>query len=245
MLERLISFIPLGIIGVMVSAKRILTANELEIQESFWRKLDTGKTFTRKTKKPLIVAIVGLVGSGKSTVSRELAKHINATVVENDAIRIELRKNDESYDRVWAIAENIAAEVVRLGGNVVLDSDFVDAKKRASLREKARSVGAVVVFVRTYCDFDVASKRIRENDPGEFFNDALSKSDAPDKGKDVKMRELLRRAPLHYRWVDQSIGKWVLKKLPFATFAEIDTSDYLVWKMDTKDCAIKLLMKYR
>ena len=196
-----------------------------------------------KTNKPLIVAIVGLVGSGKSSVARELAKHIDATIVENDAIRIELRKQGEGYDRVWAIAENLAVEVVRLGGNVILDSDFVDAKKRASIRERARNVGARLVFIRTHCDFDVASKRIRQNDPGEFFNDAESLSDAPDKGKDVKMRELLRRAPLHYRWVDQSIGKWVLKKLPFAVFAEIDTTNESSWKREVEKCANKLLTK--
>lgn len=238
MLDRLIRFIPLGIIGIMVRAKRILNPKESSIQGAFLSSLDARE---RCTKKPVVVAIIGVVGSGKSSVAHELAKHLKATIVENDAIRIELRKQGESYDRVWAIAENVAVEVVKLGSNVILDSDFVDEKKRASLREKARTAGARLVFVRTHCDFDVMSERIRTNDPGEFFNDAGSLSKASDNGKDVKMRELLRRIPFHYRWLNQGVGKWVLKKFPFAIFAEIDTTNSEKWKDEVAECAEKLI----
>jgi|SRR3989344_224487 len=67
--------------------------------------------------------------------------HIGATVVEGDAIRVELRRQNERYERTRAIAEHAALEIAKRGGNIILDSDFSDAKKRASLREKARSGG--------------------------------------------------------------------------------------------------------
>lgn len=238
MFRLLIRFLPLSIIGFMVSSKRVLTDMECLAQEAFLGNLNMR---SRKTEEPVVVAIIGLVGSGKSSVAQELAGHIGATVVENDAIRIQLRKRGESYDRVWAIAENVAVEVVGRGANVIIDSDFVDEKKRASLREKMRKVGARLVFIRTHCDFDVMSERIRTNDPGEFFNNATSLSKAPDSGKDVKMRELLRRTPLHYRWLNQGVGKWVLKKFPFTIFAEIDTTDSVAWKKAVEKCAQKLL----
>lgn len=243
MFERLISFIPLCIIKIMVSAKRTLNHNESKAQDAFLRRINSIKNYIimDRTSKPFIIAMVGLVGSGKSSVAHELAIATKATVIENDAIRIDLRKEGEGGDRAWAIAENVAAEVVRLGGNVILDSDFVDPRKRASLRERAKGLRAKVVFIRTYCDLDVASKRIRENDPGEFFNSAESLSDALDKGKDVKMRELIRRMPLHYRWINQGIGKWALKKLPFSTFAEIDTTNEVLWKREVEKCAKRLL----
>lgn len=241
MLDLLIRFIPLSMIGFMVGPKRILNAGERGAQEAFLKKIERNYIGLYKTEKPIVVAMIGVVGSGKSSVSRELATHLKAIIIENDAIRIELRKQGESYERVWAIAENAAAEIVKLRGSVVLDSDFIDEKKQASLREKMRKAGARVVFVRTHCDFDVMSERIRANDPGEFFNDAKSLSKAADNGKDVKMRELLRRIPLHYRWVNQGVGKWVLKKLPFAIFVEIDTTDNQMWKKEVEKCAKKLI----
>src|SRR3989344_3873559 len=138
MFTRLIELVPLRIIGVMARRKRILNVKEGLAQSSFNLKLDVPK---RKTKNSVIVATIGLVGSGKSSVAQELARHIGATIIRGDDIRVELRKNGSGYERAWVIAENVAIGVAECGGNVILDSDFVDAKKRASVRERARRAG--------------------------------------------------------------------------------------------------------
>ncbi len=186
-------------------------------------------------------------GSGKSSVAQELSKHIGATVIEGDAIRIELRKQGERYERARAIAENVAMEVVKGGGNVILDSDFVDEKKRASFREKARKMSVHSLFIRTHCDLDVmvgrvltASYRDRVDD---FFGGASSKWTGNEqiKGAAVKVREMWRRTPHHYRWVNEGGGKWVLKKFPFAVFATIDTTDSVLWKREVEKAAKRIL----
>lgn len=182
----------------------------------------------RATKQPIVVAMVGLVGSGKSTVANDIAELIGATVVNGDEIRIGLRKQAKSYRNVRLIAENMAIEIVNKGGNVVLDSDFIDAKKRASIREKAKQAGAKVVFVRTYADTDVVFGRIITAKPDEFFAGAKTEWDGDRQSKSavVKIRELWRRTPLHYRWEATGGGRWILKKLPFLS-ADIDTGkDY-------------------
>jgi predicted kinase len=228
----------------MVHKREKLTQKEQRAQDSFLAKLDIKK---RKTKKPVIVAIIGLVGSGKSSVAQELAKHIGATVIEGDDIRIELRKQSERYEKSRAIAENAAIKVVKQGGNVILDSDFVDEKKRASVREKARKAGIRLVFVRTHCDIDVMVGRVLtatyHNRVDDFFGGASSKwtGSEQSKGAAVKVREMWRRTPHHYRWVNQGGGKWVLKKFPFAIFAEIDTTDSNSWKRDVEKYAKQLL----
>lgn len=237
MLERLIKFIPLFIIGMLVQRKRILTAKERLVQGIFIRRLGATK---QKIKTPFVVAMIGLVGSGKSSVAQELGAQLDAVVVRADDIRVELYHQGEGYDRVWAIAENIATEILERDGRVILDSDFADAKKRASLREKVRKMGAHLVFIRVHCDFDVMSERIRANDPGEIFEITASLSQAFDKGKDVKMRDMIRRTPIHYRWVHQGVGRWVLKRFPFRIFAEIDTTDAGSWKREVKKCAQEL-----
>ncbi|MEK7541412.1 MAG: AAA family ATPase [Patescibacteria group bacterium] len=228
----------------MVHKRETLSEKEQVAQGAFIAKIDIKK---RKTEQPVIVAIVGLVGSGKSSVAKGLAERIGASIVEGDDIRIELRRQHERYERARAIAENVVLEVVKQGGNAILDSDFVDEKKRASLREKARRAGIRLVFIRTHCDLDVmvgralaAHYRDRVDD---FFGGASSKwtGNEQSKGAAVKVREMWRRTPHHYRWVSQVGGKWVLKKLPFAVFAEIDTTDSDQWKRTVEQCAKKLL----
>ncbi|KKS58251.1 MAG: hypothetical protein UV22_C0002G0014 [Parcubacteria group bacterium GW2011_GWA2_42_35] len=243
MFGRLIEFIPLSIIKIIMECKRKLTKKESTAQNAFMAKLDIKQ---RKTKEPVIVAVIGLVGSGKSSVAHELAKYIGATVIKGDDIRIELRKQSEKYKQARTIAENAAVEIVKQGGNVILDSDFVDEKKRASVREKARKAGVRLVFVRTHCDLDVMVGRVLtatyHNRVDDFFGGAESKWQGSEqsKGAAVKVREMWRRTPLHYRWVNQGGGKWVLKKFPFAIFAEIDTTDSDSWKREVKKCAKQL-----
>lgn len=243
MLAKLKELLLARIIGVMVHKRETLTKKEKAAQDAFVAKLVIAK---RKTSKPVIVAIVGLVGSGKSSVAEELAKHIGATVIEGDDIRIELRKQNERYERARAVAENAALEVVKQGGNVVLDSDFVDAKKRASIREKARKAGIRLVFVRTHCDLDVMVGRVLsanyQDRVDDFFGGASSKWQGSEqsKGAAVKVREMWRRTPHHYRWVNEVGGKWVLRKFPFAVFAEIDTTDDQKWKREVEKAAQKL-----
>ena len=246
MFRRLTEFILPRIIGVMVHKRETLTKKEQAAQDAFMAKLDIKK---RKTDKPVIVAVIGLVGSGKSSVAHELAKHIGATVIEGDDIRIELRKQSERYEKSRAIAENATIEVVKQGGNVILDSDFVDEKKRASVREKARKAGVRLVFVRTHCDLDVMVGRVLtatyHNRVDDFFGGAKSKWQGSEqsKGAAVKVREMWRRTPHHYRWVNQGGGKWVLKKFPFAIFAEIDTTDSDSWEREVEKCAKQLLTR--
>lgn len=230
------------IVGAMVHKCERLTAKERAAEQKYLAELAIAK---RLTERPVIVACLGLVGSGKSTVARELARLIGGTIVEGDAIRVELRKRGETYDRARAIAEDAALEVVKQGGNAVLDSDFVDDKKRASIREKARQAGIRLVFIRTLCDIDVMVGRVLaatyKNSPDDFFGGASSpwKGSGQSRGAAVKVREMLRRAPQHYRWVNEIGGTWIPKKFSFAILATIDTADEK-WKRNVEKCAKKL-----
>lgn len=230
------------IIRHMVHKKETLTQKERQAQEVFLSGLQVKK---RKTRKPFIVAIVGLVGSGKSSVAKELASLIGANIIEGDEIRVCLRKIGERYEGTRKIAENAAFEIVRQGGNIVMDSDHIDAKKRASLREKAKKAKARLVFIRTYADYDIVVDRVRsakyKNTPDDFFGGASSTIIGEGKGAAVKLREMWRRTPNHYRWENKVGGRWILKKLPFPIFATIDTTDAEKWKTEVFKIAQKLL----
>ncbi|HCR52558.1 TPA: hypothetical protein DIV48_02830 [Candidatus Kaiserbacteria bacterium] len=224
--------------------REVLTKKERAAQDTFMAALRIKK---RRTKQPIIVALIGLVGSGKSSVAQELAKHIGATVIEGDAIRIELRKQKARYEGTRGIAESVALEVIQRGGNAILDFDFIDAKKRATVRQKARRAGVRTIFVCTYCDHDVMAGRVisAAYHAGGFFGGASSrwKGNAQSKGAVVKLREMWRRTPHHYRWVNTGGGRWVIKNPPCAVFADIDTTDPISWKRKVRQCAKKLLQQ--
>ncbi|MFA6429626.1 MAG: AAA family ATPase [Patescibacteria group bacterium] len=184
----------------------------------------------RRTDSPLIVCMVGLVGSGKSLVARLLAEHIGAVALNADIIRMYMRKEGLGFDRARLLAEITAHRALDQGSNVVMDSDHIDAAKRASVLARAKKMGVRVVFVRTVCDLDIAFGNIMKEDynheDGPFFRDAASpwKDPSVSAGAVVKMREMHRRTWLHYDLRRSGGGQWVLKRtLPFPVFATIDT----------------------
>ncbi|MDP2918047.1 MAG: hypothetical protein Q8N68_00945, partial [bacterium] len=80
-----------------------------------------------------------------------------------------------------------------------------------------------------YADYDMmagwAISAKYQNKPEDFFGGASSSWRGSDqiKGAAVKLREMWRRTPQHYRWENKGGGRWILKKLSFPIFAEIDT----------------------
>ncbi|MBI3442640.1 MAG: AAA family ATPase [Candidatus Sungbacteria bacterium] len=210
----------------MKQTRQRFTKSEQHVRDAFIAHLKITK---RKTAKPVVVAMIGLVGSGKSFVARELAPMLGATIIEYDRIRIQLRKAHLSYDHVAVIAEDAARVIILRGGNVIPDSDFVDRGKQAVLRHTAREIRTSALFVRVTCDPDIMVGRILASNQKHdlFFRNASSswKGPARQRAAVVKIREMLRRIPHHYRWSDHNGGTWELKKLSPLPFAEIDTGN--------------------
>lgn len=182
-----------------------------------------------KVEKPIAVAFVGLVGSGKSTVAKEFAKYMKATVISGDGVRFELQKLNVDFSSVREISRNVMVEVVKKGGNVVLDSDFSNPKKREQVKNMLKKYGVKLIYIRVYSDIAIAIERIMKAKYGRntFF-----------KNGNKKVLEMWRRTPRHYRWVDNNGGKWILKKFPITVYAEIDTGSK--WKKKAKKLAKEL-----
>lgn len=216
----------LGCIMKIMHKIEKLTKKEERAQKKFLAGVDI---IPRKTKKPIVIALVGLVGSGKSFVANELAKLISAVVVEGDTIRVCLSREKERYEGARKIAENVVAEIIKKGGNIVIDSDHINSAKRASLREKVKQAGARLILIRTYADkYAMIENAITEKySVNNLFSRAARKLRRQnDFGAPVvKIFEMTRRTPHHYRWLNKGGGKWVLKKLPFTVFAKVDTTD--------------------
>lgn len=259
MFARLSEAVLPSIIRVMVHRKEVLSAKAKKAQEAFIDKLQSDIGLVkRRTRKLVVVAFFGLVGSGKSSVAQELARQIGGVVIEGDSIRVELRKVGEVYSygkrRQYSyprqIAENVTLELLKRGSNVIFDADFADERKRASLKAKLAKAGAEIVFVRTYADPEVMLGRMLrapyQGSPDDFFGGAkttMKEGTEQQKGAVVKFKEMWRRTPHHYRWSSAGGGNWVLKKPPIPLLADINTTDPVKWKEEVKRLAEKMVSR--
>ena len=188
------------------------------------------KITKRKTKKPVVIAMVGMIGSGKSSIANQLAKSIKATVIEGDAIRVALRKKKQDYGQVRSITERAAIYVLKKRGNVVLDSDYVTSQKRKTLEEKVKKVQGLVLYIRTIADRDTMIERLikaKYNPNHDLF-----------KNSTIAVREMWRRTPHHYRWESKAGGRFILRKLRIPFLTEIETDGD--WKKKVQKIAQRI-----
>ncbi len=213
-----------------------LTPGEQRAKQSFLSGLDIKKG---NTDKPIIIAMVGLIGSGKSSVAREIAKHISGTVIEANKIRVCLREEGEDYENVSWIIQRVVIKVIESGGNVIIDSDNIGEDKRLILQAIADEKKAKLFFIRTTCDFDVMIGRITTTDYNAegFFGGASTswQGSEQSQGAVVKMREMCRRTPHHYQWEEKGGGIWALKLLSFPIFSVVNTTDEETWKKQVRE----------
>ncbi|HVI27424.1 AAA family ATPase [Hansschlegelia sp.] len=124
---------------------------------------------------PMLVAIGGLSGSGKSTVATALAPHVGsrpgARVIGTDRMRKamfgvapETRLPAEAYarrvtDEVYAGLARRAAAILNGGWSVIVEGTFLSANERARVQSAATAAGAA--FVGLWLDVDPGALRRR------------------------------------------------------------------------------------
>jgi len=126
------------------------------------------------TVPPLLVAMTGLSGSGKSTVAERLARALGARLFASDRVRKELAGiaaaapaawgeglyraewTSRTYDRLFTLA----ASHLAAGSSVVLDATFLSGELRQRAAEVSRHNNARLVLVETVCDEATVAARL-------------------------------------------------------------------------------------
>ncbi|HLK39891.1 MAG TPA: AAA family ATPase [Polyangiaceae bacterium] len=133
---------------------------------------------------PAVVAVGGVIASGKSTIADRIGPDLGAPVVDSDRTRKAMMGVDLTQrlpDRAWsgaydpAFTERVYAEVLRRadvvlasGRPVVIDASFRSGAMRAAARELANRHGVPFRFVECRTAADVCRRRLldREGRPG-------------------------------------------------------------------------------
>jgi predicted kinase len=113
------------------------------------------RRYATPLKKPAMIAVMGLSGTGKTSVARAIAAELGLRVVSSDAIRKSLFGKGEQP--IGHEKENYGAEancltykklldkgrtLLKESGGAILDATFQRAADRASAEEIANSLGA-------------------------------------------------------------------------------------------------------
>ena len=136
------------------------------VNPAFWKQIQDINDTVRAIKGPLLIVLVGVPGSGKSFVAKQLAEvNDDIAIVSSDAIREEFYgdANDQSHnDKVFRIVNKRLKEGLIAEKKVILDATNISKKRRkALLRDlKYPESMAIVMAVPEY----ICKKRDEERD---------------------------------------------------------------------------------
>lgn len=170
------------------------------------------KTLTVKsanTKKLFGIGFIGLVGSGKSYVAKEIGKRLGLYVDCNDNVRRFLNKEGFSGSSpVQEVVEKIGPEIGRYlyQNNIskILDADLV--KHYNIAKENVEKFGGKFFIIKLVCPEDVILKRLekRENEIIKNPDSNLSRAGKEDYFKRKKMHEEMSLAEIFFT-IDTSL----------------------------------------
>jgi predicted kinase len=137
-----------------------------------------------KLRKPLLVYLYGMPGSGKSYLARNIADNYGLAVVSSDKIRSILFENP-TYEKsenklVEKIMMDQAEQFLKNGIGVVYDISASRIMQRRSLRELSRKLKMNDLLIWLQIDQDTAYSRSSNRDhrkPDDKYNKSLTLED--------------------------------------------------------------------
>jgi hypothetical protein len=130
--------------------------------------------------EPMVLIVMGRVGSGKSALARALADELGWAVFSSDRTRKQLagvplhERGDaaartalysaEMTERTYETLLRNVIEQIQRGRSVILDATFSRRRQRDALRARLERSGVPYRFIEAQISNDVARQRLRERD---------------------------------------------------------------------------------
>jgi predicted kinase len=111
--------------------------------------------------KPLIVLLIGLPGSGKTSVANEAAKSLQAIVLTTEAIHAQMVSKasiieDRDFtpsemDLIYKVTSILTHYLILAGKNVIVDGVFRSKQQRETIRNIASDLGVGFLPIHVTC----------------------------------------------------------------------------------------------
>lgn len=133
---------------------------------------------TNHIVKPTAFLLHGFLGSGKTTLAKQLEKQQDALRFTHDEWMVRLYGNDPPADvfpdyarRVFSQIEEVWTRCLTLKINVILDFGFWSRAERDYVRGRVAAHGGTAVLYSLFCPEGLAWARIeqRNHQPGNLF----------------------------------------------------------------------------
>lgn len=116
---------------------------------------------------PKFIMMVGLVASGKSTKSKELAEEYGATIFSSDELRIEMFgdiNNQEHNQELFVELHKRIKDCLRGGKNAIMDATNINYKKRMAFLAELKSIPCEKICVLMATPYEECLRRNSERD---------------------------------------------------------------------------------
>ena len=122
------------------------------IDVAYWKQLQDISDEIKSVKSPMLIVMVGLPGSGKSSVAKQLAEvNKDIVIVSSDAIREEFYgdANDQSHnDKVFRIVnKRLKEELLNNNKKVILDATNISKKRRKALLKDLKNPKSMAIIM--------------------------------------------------------------------------------------------------
>jgi len=150
------------------------------------RYFDLAHRYATPPDRPTVIVVVGLAGTGKTSLARSVAGELGLRVVSTDAVRLELFGGEkgaaaygegayraEATRRTYAAQRRRGGELLASDGGVVLDGTFLHGDDREPVRIMAREGSAALRWIECDLSPEIVRERMQgRRERGDSLSDA-------------------------------------------------------------------------